>query len=690
MGTPAKLSLLASLVASAVVGWTATDRVEPHEVRPAAQPIGVRPQEPVGKALIVAVGRYGSPPPAFPGVADTLRGYGNLNAANDTLLIKAALAGFGFSEENIRVVHDEEATAEGIRAAFQQLIDDARPGDMIAFHYSGHGHQIGDEDTPLEETDGYDEVLVPHDAPSEYVAGYDGSLHIRDDEVGAFLDALRAKVGPTGLVTAFLDACFSGTGTRGPDELPTRGATRALGPPSEGSVRVANDSIGIGPEGVSSDGPLADYVVLSAASNRQLAREVFMEADPELGGEAMVVGPLSYGLAKSFSRLPPGGTYRDLFVLLKQSLNGKIDLRVQMPQAEGALDNEVFSTLERPAGSFVSVDAIRGDGRVVLGGGSLMGLNAGSEVAFFPLGGTPTTGDEPVARGRVTAASALSSWVTLEEPAEADLMETRAYPVSLSYAFHTRVKLSETLGPSRAALERSLGELALVRLVDEAPDLLVLDSSGIRVRNVRTGEDLDLGSPVTTVAKFARSRFLQELSLDADHIDVRFELRPADRVGDRCTSTPDWSEPYDGPEQLARNTWRLSYDRGFFLRIVNRGADPVYATVVDLMPNGDHWVLFPDETASREVTRDRPLDIPCYVLHAELGVETLKLFVTDEQVDFRPSFGLRSRAGEARGNLAALEELMDDVVGGTRAGRSVPAGSGRTYDILIEVVEPRR
>ena len=54
-------------------------------------------------------------------------------------------------------------------------------------------------------------------------------------ELAPLLESLRAKVYcPTlpGSVTLFIDACFSGTVTRGEYELPARGAPVPLGPPA--------------------------------------------------------------------------------------------------------------------------------------------------------------------------------------------------------------------------------------------------------------------------------------------------------------------------------------------------------------------------------------------------------------------------------------------------------------------------
>jgi hypothetical protein len=173
-------------------------------------------------ALIIAISDYGTPP-NHPETGEPLRRYRDLNAHNDIPLVRGALEQQGFDPADIRVIQDAEADAEGIREAFRWLVRETDEGDIVVFHYSGHGHRMTNDDPDDDdEADGYDELLVPHGAPDEFYEGYDGSLHIRDDELGQVVAQLRQRAGSEGNVTIFLDACHSGTGTRGGPELPAR------------------------------------------------------------------------------------------------------------------------------------------------------------------------------------------------------------------------------------------------------------------------------------------------------------------------------------------------------------------------------------------------------------------------------------------------------------------------------------
>src|SRR6185436_1140739 len=82
-----------------------------------------------------------------------------------------------------------------------------------------------------DETDGYDEALVPYDAGMRFdPVTNNGSHHLRDDELGDKLRQLRKKIGNTGSLLVLLDACHSGTATRGQAIAITRGTDAKLEP----------------------------------------------------------------------------------------------------------------------------------------------------------------------------------------------------------------------------------------------------------------------------------------------------------------------------------------------------------------------------------------------------------------------------------------------------------------------------
>ncbi|HZL95024.1 MAG TPA: caspase family protein, partial [Vicinamibacterales bacterium] len=69
----------------------------------------------------------------------------------------------GFAEEEIKVLHDAEATYANIEAAMTTWIrDGVTENDHVLIYFSGHGSRVPDADG--DEDDGVDEVLLTHDA----------------------------------------------------------------------------------------------------------------------------------------------------------------------------------------------------------------------------------------------------------------------------------------------------------------------------------------------------------------------------------------------------------------------------------------------------------------------------------------------------------------------------------------------
>ncbi|MBC8123288.1 MAG: caspase family protein [Gemmatimonadaceae bacterium] len=154
-------------------------------------------------ALLVGIDQYWSP---------QIRRLGG--AVNDTALMRELLVyKYGFKLQDIRILTDAQATRKNILAEFERhLISQARPGDVVVFHFSGHGGQVRDLDGD-ETEDRFDETIVPVDSPAIGTGGTGRATRdITDDTVGLLLQALKTEN-----VTVIFDSCHSGSGTRGND-----------------------------------------------------------------------------------------------------------------------------------------------------------------------------------------------------------------------------------------------------------------------------------------------------------------------------------------------------------------------------------------------------------------------------------------------------------------------------------------
>lgn len=128
---------------------------------------------------------------------------------------------FGFNPNDILEISDNteiKPTRENILNAFEHhLIKQAKPDDVVVFHYSGHGDRIRDPNplnTPeCQKSDDCDRngTLVPLDGMPQSDQGSEVAV---PDIMGRTLFLLMQAV-PTEFVTVVLDSCHSGAGTRG-------------------------------------------------------------------------------------------------------------------------------------------------------------------------------------------------------------------------------------------------------------------------------------------------------------------------------------------------------------------------------------------------------------------------------------------------------------------------------------------
>src|SRR5919199_1258697 len=113
---------------------------------------------------------------------------------------------FGFHPKDILTGTDQQATRQGMLTAFEEhLIKQAKPGDVVVFHFSGHGSKVADPDR--DSPDGFNSCFVPADAQS-----HEGG--IVNDITGHTLFLLMYAL-QTENVTVVLDCCYAGGGTRG-------------------------------------------------------------------------------------------------------------------------------------------------------------------------------------------------------------------------------------------------------------------------------------------------------------------------------------------------------------------------------------------------------------------------------------------------------------------------------------------
>ncbi|KAL0699563.1 hypothetical protein Bca4012_055685 [Brassica carinata] len=139
------------------------------------------------KALLIGIN--------YPGTAVELRG-----CVNDVRRMQRCLIDrYGFSNKDITVLIDTDKssiqpTGKNIREALKKLIAEGESGDVLVFHYSGHGTRLPTEQGMFDATD-YDECITPCDMNL-----------ITDNEFREMV----AEVKKGCLLTIISDSCHSG------------------------------------------------------------------------------------------------------------------------------------------------------------------------------------------------------------------------------------------------------------------------------------------------------------------------------------------------------------------------------------------------------------------------------------------------------------------------------------------------
>jgi caspase domain-containing protein len=199
--------------------------------------------------------------------------FDNLDGAiSDVALMKTVLADLGVND--FVILRDQEATAAGILNALQKnFVDDAKPGDLRIFYYSGHGNHI--RNLASREQGGEDQTIVPAD-------NWRDVSDVRDKEISRILwQAVQKGV----RVTFIADSCHSGSLSRGAwnaarkvrSSSGRRGGTGANAPREP----VANDPADLDPAtNQPIDPEKAGVLTLAAAQATEEAREIDTEDGP--------------------------------------------------------------------------------------------------------------------------------------------------------------------------------------------------------------------------------------------------------------------------------------------------------------------------------------------------------------------------------------------------------------------------
>lgn len=213
----------------------------------------------------------------------------NIHGAEDIALLTPELTKKGFS---VQTLTNEKATYKGITSALNDFIQKSMKGDIVYLHFSCHGQPVEDglNGMAKDESDGWDEALVPIDAGKVYGTGYKGEKHLTDDELNGYFTALRKKIGPSGMLYVAMDACHAGTMSRGE------------------SIRGTNE--GLTRSGVTYNPPRDNQKHFTVAKSADMSPVLFIEAcqsyerNTEVRIKGKEYGALSYNIWQTLKGMP--------------------------------------------------------------------------------------------------------------------------------------------------------------------------------------------------------------------------------------------------------------------------------------------------------------------------------------------------------------------------------------------------
>lgn len=615
----------------------------------------------------------------------------NLSCQTDVDTMRQILVHrFGFAPTDVLVLTDAKATRAGIVNSFKKhLIAQAKPGDIVVFHYSGHGQQVPDDNG--DELDGMDESLIPFDYISQ--SARDGAKsNLRDDQLGELLQGLKSKMQSStgkiaGNITLFFDCCFSGTATRGrppQGRLRERGRgwnARLDGPRPKSDTQIKTRARG-GSGGADSASGLLErgaalaqgYVVLSATQSDQTAKE----AEDEKG---RAMGAFTYYLTRILSHATPGTTYRDIFERLSVDIEGAV--REQSPQLKGEIDKKLLADAALPMPRYLVVQAV--DGSVVtLPVGTLQGATKGSRFALYAAASDVQLAKNKIAEAEITRVDVTSSKArvipsTAKSPTskqKPNLRVARAVEISHNYG-ESRLRV---LVDANDALVGTINKLDVVTVADvtennydvrlrrDADDLIIERKGGSSLARITDGasapdqlRDALLGEwRWQFLSRLRNNEARSTVKIDLRLVPVNVELNDSGAVqkviGDRTDL-----KPTDGNRLVLRDGDHV------MIELRNASSGNAYVTVLDLSPDGSINPIFPLPEApgvqENRIPADNkwhriqgPAEQPfVFRMGQPYGTEVFKVIATREPADFSPL--LYAPAVRERGGANLLDEL---------------------------------
>ena len=601
-------------------------------------------------ALLVGINQYSST-----GGIPALRGC----VADVTAMRSFLIERLGTPELHIRLLTDTQATRAAIIDGWRtHMRNQAGAGDLVLFHYSGHGSQALSSDPG--EPDGYDESLIAYDSRDP------GQYDLLDKELAALIRAVEQKGAEVALI---LDCCHAGHLTR------ARGVDRPLARQAPPDTRSRPPETVLTELAATRSGNVAsEYVLLAACRDEELANEYRAPVQQQWHGA------LTHFVLQALHTYHSDMTWGDLHDRVHAQV--RAIYAHQSPQLEGPAHRKLFGGVAPPvAGYWIIIESV-GE-RVKINGGGALGLNEGSRLAIYPPGSQVV--GPPQGAATVDEVADDHAWATLDRPALV-AQGSRAKLVAPGFGDQQAVVAVDDLAVRTAISTVNQGQpsafLRVVALVEagDGADYCVVEAEGLfQVQNV-LGEPLveaPGGAPqvATVLEHLTIFRNVQRLRNPAAPVALRdaiavVDIAPSEQRGQEITVTPGQ---------------RLAF------RLHNRSRQPLYVTVLHL--GADHAIrrIYPSRGPTEKLAPgNRSLPISVVATTGATGYqprEQIKIFVTSIPMSFDALQLPPLNQGELHPpstvrDASPLGWLLHAIRHtGTRPIRPVAAGADETWSV---------
>ncbi|MDC1266630.1 caspase family protein [Crocinitomicaceae bacterium] len=620
-------------------------------------------------ALVVAVADY-------PEVEGRMKNWDDLSSDQDVELLRKMLEDQGFPEENTTYLMDSEATVENLDNAFESLKKRVNQGDIIYFHYSGHGQQILDVNgkkykrinvLAKDEADGFDETLVLYNAPMRYYKGYEFEHHYADDQLNVHITDLRKSIGSDGQIVVVIDACHSGSATRGEDEPTVRGTDEPCAPKNYSGEEETDDSEGFGTDfSFGEDPSLGKLVAFFGCKAEQVNREY----RPDLKSNKRY-GSLTYFLIKGMENLTSNNaTYANLFSEIRKNMVLSFK-NAQQPEIEGDdLNQLIFSGEFKEQEQFYLLEPVIYATKATLQAGQLQGIMPGDSIALFENTVNRMEEGTLIVRGLIESSTPLKSTVKLDKSLPNGKDNGALYRVfkthDTSLDIDVRVKL-DVSGSVKNKLKKALQDIPNVHIENKDYEYLIKEvkkGNGENGLIIYLGSDSDLplrymrpipldavwlvDSMVTYIKQAARVNALRRVSSNFDDID--FEI----------IVTNNAKEPISPSNLLT-----LEKDKIVRIYIENTGNTFLNVSMINISANNKIRVSSERNKAGIDIGKKRQI---AYMKLSDLGIDHYKFIASSSFIDLSPfgKLGSDLSGGTRGGDKNFFTDFINENVSGTR------------------------